>query len=168
MSGEQPAHWTKRLRVLVNLNLIRKLGPACLNTETLPNAKEARLIQLALKSNNSLHEKTTLESDNLLDASHGPSPIPDQGTVDKATLEVQFQHSSTPHRVTLQHPDTVTVQFPEDAPTILAWLHHMGLTASKQAITALLLALATALAPAMSDNDGDDDDPDSDRYSFTI
>ncbi len=170
MSEENPGQPTILYRVLVNLHLIRKLGPACLNTDGLPNAKKARLTKLAIDSRTSSHDKTILESDNLLDPKHPNTRIPKTGKLDEATFEVDFQGSGTPHGVSLKEPDTVTLEFPEDGPAFLTWLHRTGLLVSKRAArtcAAILIAIATALAPAMSDNDGDDDDPDCDRSSFT-
>lgn len=158
------------LKVTCTLEPIRATGPASLDLKGQPAIKSARVCGLAVSWENHPDEQLTLQAPDLLHAQPEPE-IPPTGNLTSALFEFEFKDDTNPHTVSIDPPDTVTLQFPEDAPKVIAWLDQAGLTASKQllaAMTAILLAFATAIAPAMGDGDGDDDDPPSDRFSFSV
>ena len=136
-----------------------------------PTAPTALLLSKPRKSSRSSCAKS--KSIGLTHPHHGApdsQPIPDGGTLARATFDLQLPHDLHPHRISLQPPDNLIVESPADAPRVLPWLERCRFRLPRNlanAIALFLIIASTALPPAFDDQDDDDDERDPERHAQT-
>lgn len=145
-------------------------GPDALDTHDIPPIASARLTEIEIRWANMAYGITIRKADDLF----APQPpggtlVPPAGAITRATFDVLFADSPRPHKVTIEPPQRLTLEFPTDAPRVLPWLdkRHFRIPANiLRTSAAILLAIASALAPASDDDDGDGDDISAERNAF--
>jgi len=161
----------------LTLEPIRADGPDAIDPAGIPEITGTRLCHLEITADNSFHEITIHQADDLFRCAdaEGPllTPIPAAGIITAATFVVEFADSPEPRRVTIRLPDTILLDRPTDAPAVFRWLEKHRFRLSRKLTQILLvlgLFLAAAAASALLDDDteGDDDDDDDGRPTLAF